>query len=222
MTGSWYDVHEQTGVPGSCSDGSGPGMSAKGDAYFMEERKLPVIRVKNIYKIYQVGTNKVYALNGVDFTMYRGEFCAIVGPSGSGKSTLLNMLAGLEKPTKGEIIIAGKHMERMDENQLVQFRRENVGFIFQSYNLLKTLNAVENVALPLSFLRCTEENPQCEGGRISEVGGAGKADEAYGQRHVRWPAAARRHCREHWSWIPRSSLRMNRPETWILRRPWRC
>ena len=117
----------------------------------MEEKKIPVIRVKNLYKIYQVGTNKVYALNGVDFTMYRGEFCAIVGPSGSGKSTLLNMLAGLEKPTKGEIIIAGKHMERMDENQLVQFRRENVGFIFQSYNLLKTLNAVENVALPLSF-----------------------------------------------------------------------
>ena len=117
----------------------------------MEEKKTPVIRVKNLYKIYQVGTNKVYALNGVDFTMYKGEFCAIVGPSGSGKSTLLNMLAGLEKPTKGEIIIAGKHMERMDENQLVQFRRENVGFIFQSYNLLKTLNAVENVALPLSF-----------------------------------------------------------------------
>ena len=151
MTGSWYDVHEQTGVPGSCLAGSSPGMSAKGDAYFMEEKKTPVIRVKNLYKIYQVGTNKVYALNGVDFTMYRGEFCAIVGPSGSGKSTLLNMLAGLEKPTKGEIIIAGKHMERMDENQLVQFRRENVGFIFQSYNLLKTLNAVENVALPLSF-----------------------------------------------------------------------
>ena len=123
----------------------------KGEAYFMEEKKTPVIRVKNLYKIYQVGTNKVYALNGVDFTMYRGEFCAIVGPSGSGKSTLLNMLAGLEKPTKGEIIIAGKHMERMDENQLVQFRRENVGVIFQSYNLLKTLNAVENVALPLSF-----------------------------------------------------------------------
>lgn len=111
----------------------------------------PIIRVKNLYKIYKVGTNKVYALNGVDFTMYQGEFCAIVGPSGSGKSTLLNMLAGLEKPTKGEIIIAGKHMEKLNENQLVAFRRENVGFIFQSYNLLQTLNAVENVALPLSF-----------------------------------------------------------------------
>ena len=117
----------------------------------VERQRVPMIRVKNLYKIYEVGTNKVYALNGVDFTMYKGEFCAIVGPSGSGKSTLLNMLAGLEKPTKGEIIVAGKHMERINENELVAFRRENVGFIFQSYNLLKTLNAVENVALPLSF-----------------------------------------------------------------------
>ena len=83
--------------------------------------------------------------------MYKGEFCAIVGPSGSGKSTLLNMLAGLEKPSKGEIVIAGKHMERMNENQLVAFRRDHVGFIFQSYNLLQTMNAVENVAFPLSF-----------------------------------------------------------------------
>lgn len=111
----------------------------------------PMIQVKNLYKIYKVGPNKVYALNGVDFTMYQGEFCAIVGPSGSGKSTLLNMLAGLEKPSKGEIVIAGRHIEKMNENQLVAFRRENVGFIFQSYNLLQTLNAVENVALPLSF-----------------------------------------------------------------------
>lgn len=116
-----------------------------------QEKRVPIIQVKNLYKIYRVGTNKVRALDGVDFTMYQGEFCAIVGPSGSGKSTLLNMLAGLEKPTKGEIVIAGSHIENMTENQLVAFRREKVGFIFQSYNLLKTLNAVENVALPLSF-----------------------------------------------------------------------
>lgn len=114
-------------------------------------KREPVIQVKNLYKIYRVGETKVYALNGVDFTMYRGEFCAIVGTSGSGKSTLLNMLAGLEKPTKGEIVIAGKHIEKLNENQLVAFRRERVGFIFQSYNLLGTMNAVENVALPLSF-----------------------------------------------------------------------
>lgn len=116
-----------------------------------EQKREPVIQVKNLYKIYHVGETKVYALNGVDFTMYRGEFCAIVGTSGSGKSTLLNMLAGLEKPTKGEIVIAGKHIEKLNENQLVSFRRERVGFIFQSYNLLNTMNAIENVALPLSF-----------------------------------------------------------------------
>ncbi len=113
--------------------------------------RMPIIQVKNLYKVYRVGETKVYALGGVDFTMYRGEFCAIVGPSGSGKSTLLNMLAGLEKPTKGEIVIDRVHIEKMKENELVAFRRQKVGFIFQSYNLLKTLNAVENVALPLSF-----------------------------------------------------------------------
>ena len=110
-----------------------------------------VIDVKNLYKVYRVGDNKIRALNGVDFTIKRGEFCAIVGTSGSGKSTLLNMLAGLEKPTKGEIIIAGEHMERKTENQLVKFRREHIGFIFQSFNLMGTMNAVENVALPLTF-----------------------------------------------------------------------
>lgn len=115
-----------------------------------DDRKV-IIDVKNLYKIYKVGTTKVRALNGVDFKVYEGEFCAIVGTSGSGKSTLLNMLAGLEKPTKGEIVIAGHHIEKMNENKLVRFRRENVGFIFQSFNLLGTLNALENVALPLSF-----------------------------------------------------------------------
>lgn len=113
--------------------------------------QIPIIQVKNLYKIYRVGETKVRALNGVDLTLYKGEFCAIVGTSGSGKSTLLNMLAGLERPTKGEIIVAGKHIEKLSEKELVAFRREKVGFIFQSYNLLNTMNAEENVAMPLSF-----------------------------------------------------------------------
>ena len=117
----------------------------------MEEKRQPVILVKNLYKIFRVGDEKVRALNGVDLTIYKGEFCAIVGTSGSGKSTMLNMLAGLEKPTKGEVIVAGQHLENMTENQLVKFRREKVGFIFQSFNLLGTMNAIENVALPLTF-----------------------------------------------------------------------
>ena len=119
----------------------------------MTEKKgeSPIIQVKNLYKVYQVGETKVFALNGVSFSLNKGEFCAVVGPSGSGKSTLLNMMAGLEKPSKGEIIIAGTHIEKMTEKQLVTFRRQNVGFIFQSYNLIKTMNAVENVAMPLTF-----------------------------------------------------------------------
>lgn len=115
------------------------------------EQSKEVITVKDLYKIYRIGENKVRALNGVSFSINRGEFCAIVGTSGSGKSTLLNMLAGLEKPTKGEIVIAGEHMETKSENQLVKFRREHIGFIFQSFNLMGTMNAVENVALPLTF-----------------------------------------------------------------------
>lgn len=110
-----------------------------------------VIEVKNLYKLYRVGDSVVRALNGVDFDIYEGEFCAIVGTSGSGKSTLLNMLAGLERPTKGEVVISGHHIEKLNEDQLVKFRRDNVGFIFQSFHLLGTMNALENVALPLSF-----------------------------------------------------------------------
>ncbi len=110
-----------------------------------------VISVKNLYKLYRVGDSVVHALDGVSFDIYEGEFCAIVGTSGSGKSTLLNMLAGLEKPTRGEVVIAGKHVEKLKENELVKFRRENVGFIFQSFHLIGTMNALENVAMPLMF-----------------------------------------------------------------------
>ena len=110
-----------------------------------------VISVNNLYKLYRVGDSVVHALDGVSFEIYEGEFCAIVGTSGSGKSTLLNMLAGLEKPTKGEVVIAGRHVEEMKEDELVKFRRENVGFIFQSFHLIGTMNALENVAMPLMF-----------------------------------------------------------------------
>ncbi len=110
-----------------------------------------VIRVRDLYKIYRVGETRVRALNGVDFSIRRGEFCSVVGASGSGKSTLLNMLAGLEKPTRGEIVVAGAHMEKMTENELVRFRQAHIGFIFQSFNLMASMTAAENVALPLTF-----------------------------------------------------------------------
>ncbi len=110
-----------------------------------------VIKVKNLYKLYKVGDEIVRALDGVDFEIYKGEFCAIVGTSGSGKSTLLNMLAGLERPTKGSIVIGGQRIENLNEEELVAFRRNNVGFIFQSFHLMGTMSALENIALPLTF-----------------------------------------------------------------------
>lgn len=110
-----------------------------------------IISVNNLYKLYRIGDSAVRALEGVSFGIREGEFCAIVGTSGSGKSTLLNMLAGLERPTRGEVIISGQHIEKLKEDELVRFRRENVGFIFQSFHLLGTMNALENVALPLTF-----------------------------------------------------------------------
>ena len=112
---------------------------------------IEAITVKDLYKLYRVGDSIVRALDGVSFEIHKVEFCAIVGTSGSGKSTLLNMLAGLEKPTKGEIVISGSHIEKMKEDELVRFRREHVGFIFQSFHLIGTMNALENVALPLMF-----------------------------------------------------------------------
>ena len=109
------------------------------------------IIVKDLYKFYRVGDSVVRALDGMSFEVSEGEFCAIVGTSGSGKSTLLNMLAGLEKPTRGQVVISGRHIEKLNENELVKFRRDNVGFVFQSFHLLGTMTALENVALPLTF-----------------------------------------------------------------------
>ena len=117
----------------------------------MSNTNPPVISVKNLKKVYTIGTERVMALNGVDLTIRRGEICCLFGPSGSGKSTLLNMLAGLEKPTTGEILINGQRIDKMNESQLAEFRRTNFGFVFQSYNLLPTLTAMENVEMPLIF-----------------------------------------------------------------------
>lgn len=139
----------------------------------VKETRPVVIRVKNLYKIYRVGDIKVRALDGLDFDIYKGEFVAIVGASGSGKSTLLNMLAGLEKPTRGEIEIGRVHIEKMTERQLVSFRREKVGFIFQAYNLLNTMNALENVALPLSFRGVSRRQRLKEARKYMDLVGVG-------------------------------------------------
>jgi putative ABC transport system ATP-binding protein len=110
-----------------------------------------IIELKNLRKVYRVGDEKVVALDNVNLDIPKGEFCCLLGTSGSGKSTLLNLMAGLEKPTKGTIRIKGKAIEKMSEKQLAKFRRDNLGFVFQSYNLLPMHTALENVGMPLTF-----------------------------------------------------------------------
>lgn len=111
----------------------------------------PIIEVHNLRKVYHMGNEKIVALNHVNLEIEKGEICCLFGTSGSGKSTLLNMLAGLEKPTKGTVRIKKAQIEQMNESQLADFRQKYIGFVFQSYNLIPTLTAQENVALPLLF-----------------------------------------------------------------------
>ncbi len=110
-----------------------------------------LIKLVDLYKIYRMGEEKIRALNGVSLEIYDKECLCLIGPSGSGKSTLLNLCAGLEKPTKGEIIVGGIHLEKLNEVDMTKFRQLNVGFVFQSYNLIPTLSALENVGLGLTF-----------------------------------------------------------------------
>ncbi len=111
-----------------------------------------IIEVKNLSKVYTMGNEKIVALNDINIGFKKGKIYCLLGTSGSGKSTLLNMIAGLEKCTKGKIIFKGKNIEKMNEEGLAIFRQKYLGFVFQSYNLLSTLTALENVTLPLIFM----------------------------------------------------------------------
>ncbi len=110
---------------------------------------MPVLEAKQVTKQYQMGEVIVNALTGIDFSVNRGEFVAIMGPSGSGKSTLLHLLGGLDDSSQGEIVLAGQPISQLSDDAITLVRRRKVGFIFQFYNLLPTLTAEENVALPL-------------------------------------------------------------------------
>ncbi len=110
-----------------------------------------LFELKNVRKVYRMGDEKIVALEDVSVTFEKGKTYCLLGTSGSGKSTLLNMLAGLEKPTKGSIIFRGRPLEKLNEKELALYRQRYIGFVFQSYNLLPTLTAVENVTLPLIF-----------------------------------------------------------------------
>lgn len=110
-----------------------------------------LIVLKDLRKIYRMGGEKIVALDDITLSIKREEFICLLGTSGSGKSTLLNMMAGLEKPTRGQIIIGQHAIHKMNERDVTHFRQKNVGFVFQSYNLISTLSALENVSLGLTF-----------------------------------------------------------------------
>lgn len=110
-----------------------------------------VIRIKGIKKIYKVGNQEVRALNGVDIQINKNEYVAIMGPSGSGKSTMMNILGCLDSPSEGEYILNGTDVSKMDDNDLAVIRNKEIGFIFQSFNLLPRYTALDNVALPLIY-----------------------------------------------------------------------
>ncbi|HYD03171.1 MAG TPA: ABC transporter ATP-binding protein [Alphaproteobacteria bacterium] len=122
--------------------------------------KKPVIELKDVWKVYQVGEVKVEALRGLNLKVYPGEFVAIQGPSGSGKSTAMNMVGCLDIPTKGHIYLDGQDIARLSESGLAQVRGKKIGFIFQKFNLINTLSALENVMLPLMFLDVPEDERQ--------------------------------------------------------------
>jgi putative ABC transport system ATP-binding protein len=108
-----------------------------------------MVDVRNVTKVYRRDAEELVVLNGLSLKVEQGDFAALMGPSGSGKSTLLNLIAGIDKPTSGDVVVAGTNVAQLDETGLAEFRSHNVGFIFQFYNLIPVLTATENVELPL-------------------------------------------------------------------------
>ena len=125
---------------------------------------MKILEVKNLRKEYGQGETLVKALDGVNLSVEKGEFLAVVGSSGSGKSTLLHMMGGLDVPTSGEVIVDGRNLAKMKDEQLTIFRRRNIGFVFQSYNLVPMLNVMENITLPLGL-----DGKKADGAYIREI-----------------------------------------------------
>ena len=130
-----------------------------------------MIRCTDVRKVYRQGNNEIIALDGVSLDIVKGEFAVIMGPSGSGKSTLLHLIGGLDRPTSGELLVDQRLVGQMADDQVTLFRRTRIGFVFQFFNLLPTLNALENVALPFVLDgRSTEEAEQRARMLLDKVG----------------------------------------------------
>ena len=116
-----------------------------------------LVSVKDVDKIYSMGDEKIYALRCINLDIYQGEYLSIMGPSGSGKSTLFNMIGALDKPSNGEVFVGDVSLPKLSASKLSFFRCKHIGYVFQSYNLIQSLTALENVMLPLTFLGKSEE-----------------------------------------------------------------
>jgi putative ABC transport system ATP-binding protein len=133
----------------------------------------PIVTVSGIDKVFKSGSEEVYALRGIDLTIERGEYLAIMGPSGSGKSTLFNMIGALDKPTRGEIAVGGVSLPKLSSLELSYFRGRHIGYVFQSYNLIPSLTALENVMLPVVFLGASDAEARTRACEVLDYVGLG-------------------------------------------------
>jgi putative ABC transport system ATP-binding protein len=128
----------------------------------------PIVTVSGLDKVYKSGAEEVYALRGIELTIDRGEYLAIMGPSGSGKSTLFNMVGALDKPSRGEITVGGVSLPKLSSAELSYFRGKHIGYVFQSYNLIPSLTALENVKLPIIFLGASDAEAEVRAKEVLE------------------------------------------------------
>lgn len=133
----------------------------------------PVVELKNVTKTYQLGDETLHALDDVSFVAYAGEFIAITGPSGSGKSTLANIIGGLDHPDSGTVVVGGNELSKTRDNKLSEYRNNNIGFVFQSFNLQGTNTALENVMLPLVFSKMKNKDRKARAKECLELVGLG-------------------------------------------------
>jgi putative ABC transport system ATP-binding protein len=180
-----------------------------------------VLEARGLAKTYDTGGVEVLALRGVDLSIERGEFVAVMGPSGCGKSTLLNLLAGLDRPTAGEVRLDGERIDQLSETELARLRRRKIGFVFQFLNLLPTLSAVENVELPLLLVgRRRKDARRTAGELLGDLGVGDKRAAAPVQLSGGNNSASR--WRERSQTRRTSCLATSRPETSTRRRPAKC
>lgn len=179
-----------------------------------------IITIKDLRKVYKLGSEKVVALDNINLEIQKGQVCCILGTSGSGKSTLLNQLAGLEKPTRGAVYIGKNNISKFGEDRLAAFRQRNIGFIFQSYNLMTSHTALENVAMPLMFRGVPKaKREKIAAQMLREVG----LEKRMHHRPNQMSGAQQQRvgiARALWQ-VPRSSLLTNLPATWIPKPPLR-